>query len=133
MAIVLLRFVINLKDHRDTGFFGGNGPLFHRWLPNGEKDAIMLETGDENVELKIWFERLGYLDGSFIKFDKMRHEVEPEIMDKQGMLEAGPLQGSLKIGGIADQELQSMRKFKLGVEKYKVFGKKVIKLIYPSV
>ena len=103
MSTLLLKFKINLEEHNGSTYSKHKGPLFHRWLPDGEKDAIILDTGDTNAELRVWFERFGCIrkDGNFITYDYERREVDADIMLKQAVLEAGPIMGLLKIKAIA--------------------------------
>ncbi len=105
MSTLLLKFGINLEEYSLSIIAQHHGPLFHRWLPDGEKDAIVLDTGDSNIELRVWFERRGFVDNGFIKFDYKRREVNPEIIPKQAILDAGPLWGLLKIQGLSEEEL----------------------------
>lgn len=60
MPTLLLKFEIILEDH-NIRINRHSGPLFHEWLPNGEGDAICINIG-ANAELKIWFDRRGYVD-----------------------------------------------------------------------
>jgi len=41
--------VIPLEKHDFDDFFHPHGPLFYRWLPDGEKDAIYVKTHSKNV------------------------------------------------------------------------------------
>jgi len=110
-----------------------NGPLFHRWLPNGEADALSLDTRIPNTSLKIWFERRGYVRDGMIEFDSKRKEVDESIMETQGVLEAGRLFGSLQIDDITDEQLDTLKKNKIGTDTYKEIGKKFEKTIYEPI
>jgi hypothetical protein len=134
MPKLLLKFGINLEESGSrSAFLEHHGPQFHRWLPDGERDAIFLDTGDPNAILKVWFERRGFVDGSFIKYDRTRREVDPGIVPKQAVLDAGPLIGLLEINAISEEELVPLRDNKVGDDVYKDLGKKAIKLIYPPI
>lgn len=134
MSTLLLKFGINLKEYSLSIIAQHHGPLFHRWLPDGEKDAIVLDTGDSNIELRVWFERRGFVDNGFIKFDYKRREVNPEIIPKQAILDAGPLWGLLKIQGLSEEELAPLWENAIGDDRYVALGKKVVKnLLYPPV
>lgn len=102
MPNLLLKFYVYLDQQ--NGWRKFNGPLFHRWLPDGEKDAINLYTGFPNTKLKIWFERRGYVEDRFIEFDIARKEVDPAVIPTQAALCAGPLFGLLEIQDITDKE-----------------------------
>jgi hypothetical protein len=134
MPTLLLKFWIILEDHGLPINLRNFGPLFHRWLPDGEKQAIVLETGDSNAKLKVWFERHGYVDNGIIRFDYGRREVDPELIPEQAILDAGPLSGLLEIQGLSKNELESVQNKKVGDPSYVALGKKVVKeLIYPPV
>lgn len=134
MSTLLLKFGINLEEYSLSIIAQHHGPLFHRWLPDGEKDALVLDTGNSNTELMVWFERQGFVDNGFIKFDYKRREVNPEIIPKQAILDAGPLWGILKIQGLSEAELVPLRENKIGDARYVALGKKVVKnLLYPPV
>ncbi len=132
MPKLLLKFAIDL-DEMSSSHFGHHGPQFHRWLPDGEKDAIVLDTSDSNAILKVWFERRGFVDGGLIRYDRKRREVDPGIVPKQAVLDAGPLMGLLGIHEISEEELVPLRENKSGDDVYKALGKKAIKLICPPV
>ena len=89
MTTMLLKFRINLELYELQTLNRNHGPLFHRWLPDGQQDSIVLDTGHPNSDLEVWFERRGFVDDGWIRFDYKRREVDPEIMSKQGVLDAG--------------------------------------------
>jgi hypothetical protein len=137
MSNLLLKFELRLESPPiKSGVLyapGLYGPQFHRWLPDGETDAITLDTKHPNTTLKIWFERRGFVDGNLLKFDYERQEVDPQIMSKQGRLDAGPLIGLLEIRGLSSEEVASLKEKKASDKQYSVLEKKVIKLFYPCV
>lgn len=102
MPNLLLKFYVFLDQQINWRKY--DGPLFHRWLPDGEKDAIDLYTGFPNTGLKVWFERRGYVEGGFIQFDISRKEVDPAIIPTQAALYAGSLFGLLEVQDITDGE-----------------------------
>lgn len=132
MPKLLLKFEINL-DESGTSVFRHHGPQFHRWLPDAEKYAIVLDNSGSNAILKVWFERRGFVDGGFIKYDRKRTEVDPTIMSKQAVLDAGNLLGLLQINGISKENLVPLMENKIGDKRYIALGKKVVKLIHPPV
>jgi hypothetical protein len=69
MKSLLIQVGINLEDYRIPEYIRPNGPYFHRWLPNGEEDAIQLETGDSNSNLRVWFKRRGVIKNGFVEYD----------------------------------------------------------------
>lgn len=133
MRTLLLRFAVNLCD---TSYpFMHHGPLFHRWLPDGENDAILLVTEDPSAELKVWFERFGFRReaGGFIIFDYKRREVDPDTMSKQAVLDAGPLMGLLKIPEMPQDEVLPILNNEVGDARYVALGKRIVRLIYEPV
>ncbi len=129
MATLRLKFRINLKE--SEFLFSYNGPLFHRWLPDGEGDAIVLQIKRAKAELKLWFERYGFVERDFIRFDNMRREVDPNIMVKQAILDAGPLTGLLSIRNVTEEEITTLQNNKKGDPNYEALGKRIVKLLYP--
>jgi hypothetical protein len=135
MTTLFIKFIVRLEDQSisQSSLAPRFGPLFHRWLPDGKKNALKLSTTDPKANLMIWFERRGYVDDSFIRFDYNRKEVDPKIMEEQGILEAGPLFGLLEIQGISKKNLDILRMNKVGHDLYISLGKRVVKLICPLV
>jgi len=77
------------------------GPQFARWLPDGEQDALAVETDDSDATLTVWFERHGFIDGGgFIRFDASRREVDPAIVPRQVPLQAGHLRGKVTLRNV---------------------------------
>lgn len=117
-----------LEDHNLPIVDQNHGPLFHRWLPDGEKHAIVLNTGDPDTNLKVWFERCGFVDsGGHIRFDYKRQEVDTKIIPMQAILDAGPLIGILEIRGLSSEELAPIQEKQVGDSKYITLGKKIVK------
>lgn len=132
MGTILFDFVVQLKDSNQPYPFGHEGPLFHRWLPDGEKDAIALNTGDPRAELKVSFERRGFMDDGHVRFKWNRREVDPSVIPRQAVLEGGYMVGWLKIE-VPDEELENLGKVSTGGLAYEALGKRVVRLIRPPV
>jgi hypothetical protein len=132
MGTILFDFVVQLKDNNQPYPFGHEGPLFHRWLPDGEKDAIVLNTADPQAELKVSFERLGFMDNGHVRFKWDRREVDPSVIPRQAVLEGGYMVGWLKLE-VPDEELETLSKVKMGDPAYEALGKRVVRLIRPPV
>jgi len=133
MGEILFDFVVQQYGRGNPYPFNHKGPLFYKWLPDGESDAILLNTGDPQAELKVSFERRGYVnDRGHIVFEWKRHEVDPSVISRQASLEGGHLVGWLKIE-VADEELATLQKAAIGDLSYESMGKRVIKLIRPQV
>jgi len=138
MPDLLIKFKLDLEYHPiQSGALyipHPHGPLFHRWLPDGVSDAIELDTKDSKATLKVWFERHGYVDAhGYIKFDKDRSEVDPDILSTQGKLDAGPLFGSLEIRDISDTEARSLKESDSHAEVHKSLERRIIRLLYEPV
>jgi hypothetical protein len=122
---ILIKFRIDLSSHDDDN----EGAIFHRWLPDGEKNLITLSVDNPNAKLKVWFERFGFTDDSFVRFNPSRREVDLKIMGKQGCLYSGPLNGLLELDKIPDDIAAAIGASRKGDEKYIKFTKNVIKNI----
>ena|SRR5579864_7710754 len=132
MQTLFLKFYVYLGRQDFMRKF--DGPLFHRWLPDGEKDAINLDTGTPEVTLKVWFERRGFVGEKLIKYDVTRKEVDSAIIPTQAALVAGSLFGLLEIQGLAEEKVTPIRENRIGDAIYVAFGDQVVnKLICPSV
>lgn len=129
MTTLLLTFHVFLEDNSLGENLMTSGPIFHRWLPNGQEDAIQLPITDPGAELKVWFERRGYVEDGWIKFDCNRKEVDSKIMRNQAKLVAGPLFGMLKIQNISTAEEEALRQNSMGDSQYMALGKRVLRLI----
>lgn len=77
-----------------------NGPLFHRWLPDGEEDALYLDTGRQDYDLKVWFDRQDYSTG-------MGENDYP--LSNHGALDAGPLKGKLEKKNLSESETKAIK------------------------
>src|SRR5437763_17048415 len=90
------RFASHISRH-DIPHAEVHGPRFHCWLPDGERDAVELNTEESAARLRVWFERHGHMENGFIKFADREHTLDRSVIPMQGMLEAGPLLGDLTI------------------------------------
>ena len=131
MAKLLLRFFIHLENSDIK--FSPNGPLFHRYLPDGKNDEIVMDTGDPNFILKVWFERRGFVQNGAIEFDYRRKEVDPEIIPRQAILDGGPLSCLLEINEISSEQEDVIRNEKKGDPIFVKLGKEIVKKIQPSI
>jgi len=131
MVKLLLRFSIHL-DNYDLKI-SPNGPLFHRYLPDGRNDELVLETGDPHFVLKVWFERRGFVSNGMIEFDYSKKDIDPEVIPKQGILDGGPLSGLAEIDNLSESELTLVREKKIGEPEFIKLGKKIVQTIEPPV
>lgn len=130
MPRITIKFAKDLEEH-SKNFQDHFGIRFHRWLPDGEKDAILLDTMYPDTKIKLWFKRLGFDERGRIVFDDKRKEVDPDLMNKQGSLESGPLFGKIESFKINDKELQILKENKIGDEIYQNLGKRIIEIVDP--
>jgi hypothetical protein len=130
MNTIYLKFGIHLSNSFED--YESKGISFHRWLPNGESDAINLKTKSNDVELKIWFKRMGFVRNNGIEYKLNKEEFDDSIMVKQGKLFSGPLFGFITIKNIPDDVLKSIDKGSLGDKNYISLGKKIVlDYLYP--
>jgi len=133
MPNIIIKFTLPLVDY-SKGVLSPEGALFHRWLPDGRKDSISLKSNDPNIVLRIWFERLGYIESDFLYFDKNRKELNESIINRQGALWSGPLHGEISIDNLTDKQCGVISQNKIGNKIYVKFGRDLIKNCFePSI
>lgn len=132
MPEILVSVALVLEDYSLPDFIRPKGPIFHRWLPRGERDALTLPTKDPDMELQVWFERRGYVRNGFVRYDHERREVDEDIVARQAILDGGPLFGRLTISNITDDELESLEQEKVGSPHYVSLGKRVVQVLQPA-
>ena len=103
------------------------GPIFHRWLPDGRRDAVRVPGFEQGTTVHFWFERYGRLEGSMIMFDGRHRDVDPAVMDRQGKLEAGPLFFSVEIADPPAEEVEAIAAERYDSPEYDRLGKRVVK------
>jgi hypothetical protein len=136
---LLIRFQIDLEKEGAHEWFCPHGPLFHRWLPDGQRDAIKLNTGHPSATIRVWFERFGVTinrasETEEVVFVRDKREVDPAAMDRQGVLSAGPLFGELRLEKCDDDEMKAMTQAQLGAPPYMALAKRVLNtFILPTV
>jgi hypothetical protein len=135
MADLFLKIGVYLEEAREIyeSVNVAHGPIFNRWLPNGEADALVY-CPDENTEIKLWFERRGYTgERGFIEYDLNRREVDPTIMERQEVLKGGPLVGRVTLRNLSAEDLRPIIEDTKGAPKYVALGKKVTHLLSPRI
>ncbi|MGE0539233.1 MAG: hypothetical protein AB7R89_03555 [Dehalococcoidia bacterium] len=138
MPDLLLHIDISLDDNDPNRPWRTNGPGFHRWLPDGRQDALTLNTEDPTAELQVWFERWGATKtteprAGFVEFSTNRHEVDPTIMERQGVLDAGPLLGMLILRDVPQEQLDAVVNDRRNDPAYVALGKRVVKRLHPPI
>jgi hypothetical protein len=123
---------IELKFHCDLSALGSDddsevGPRFHRWLPNGEADAVRFDV--EGAKVSVWFERRGSTAaGWFVYSEYSQTELDVDIISRQGWLHAGHLLGTLRLS-VAEHELQAIERSQLGEAEYVSTGKRLVNIL----
>jgi hypothetical protein len=132
---ILLRFRVLLSDDVSDNPIEPIGPLFHRWLPDGENDAIEIPTGESGVTLHVWFERCGVtMPGGFVHFHYQKREVDPVIVRRQSPLSGGPLRGRFEFAAVSQEVMMPLRSKSTEDAAYQAFGKHVVcNLLHPLV
>jgi hypothetical protein len=133
MPKINFRFAIILENYKLSYPHNHAGPLFHRWLPNGESDAIELNTDDQDISLKVWFVRRGFVQNGFIVYDQDKRDVDDSVIEKQAILDAGPLCGKLILSNATDEEQKILENNREGDPAFISLGKRIVRLIYPPV
>lgn len=131
--ILRLRFGVHLEDFGGEHFDRPHGPLFHRWLPNGRADELSVPTADSRNRITAWFERRGFVDGSFIRYDMDRCEVDESTMRRQARLDAGALRGEAEFAHVTSDELAAIREGRIGSKEYVAAGKRIVAFLYQPI
>lgn len=135
MAPLRIRFARSLKRWDvDRHFRAPEGPVFSGWLPDGDGDALTLELNEQDAVVALWFRRYGEVDGSFVKYDAEKDEVDPEVMETQLGLDAGPLWGEVRLEELDRATFRAVEENRRGTPEYESLGKRVLKrIIEPEV
>lgn len=131
MAKVDFSFIIDLESYFFKTWF--KGPLFHKWLPDNEKSAIILQAFRENIKIKVWFERRGLVKNGEIIYDAQKKEVDTSRLSKQYLLSGGYLFGSFEMTDITQEELEVMTQNLQGNDLYVNLGKRIAKMLAPPI
>jgi len=131
MSSLKIRFVIRFDINEIK--FSPNGPLTHRWLPDGQNDSITLNAGNTDYNLKIWFRQRGTIRNNEIVFSLNEFEVDPTLIPRQGVLDAGPMSGELSVKNIIDDEYNAVINNRADDQHYISFAKRIIDVLLPPV
>jgi len=130
MHTIDITFGAFIDNYDVDKFLRHSGPVFHRWLPNGEQDSVSISCPEENAIVRLWSERRGYVDESgFIKYEHKRKEVDDSIIPRQAILEAGAIFGRVTLANIAKPEYDAITNNRIGSNEYVSIGKRVVKKI----
>jgi hypothetical protein len=130
------RLATHVVNYTMNSSFQPEGPLFHRWLPDGEKDAIRLSNDDSVDELDVWFERRMQLNNGYLQWTGVDDDFDADVMRRQGRLDAGWLIGELKLAGISSATVTALKASKddatsAETPPYVQLGKRVVKYVQP--
>jgi len=134
MPALLLRFAIVLENssiapHDPLSGERRHGPLFHKWLPDGERDGLDLNVDETDAELRVWFEQNGFVEMGRVKFDYERKELDARIISEHPVLDAGPLIGMLRLSNVPEDVLEAIQDNRAGDSAYVAFGRRVVQLL----
>src|SRR5260221_1744382 len=141
MTSIKLRFHLRLESE-PVGHLKVQGPQFHRFLPDGQNDAVWLTPEGDPHEIRVWFDRTAKKRGDFLEWDRDGTEFDEATMRRQGKLEAGNLRGDFFMPDLSDAELESLLRSPKAVNEpfgqdtaddpvYQRLGKRVVNLLYP--
>lgn len=133
MPTLLLKLIIPLEKHDLDDWGRPHGPIFHRWLPNGENDSISIKTKSRNVIVNAWFERCGFVQDGWIRFDYKKRETDHNIIKRQAKLDAGPLRISIQIKALTQQDIITLESANQGDKDYIRIGKRVTKILNENI
>ena len=133
MKNLFLRLTVQLENLELPEFFRPHGPLFTHWLPNGLSDAVEVRCAHKGNQLRLWFERRGYVERDFIRYDPRRREVDKISMQRQAKLEAGDLHGEGQFVALTSPEMKAIEDNAIGHEDYIAAGKRVVEFLYTPV
>jgi len=144
MPSLTLLLAISITAPTGPSFYEPEGPLFHRWVPNGSADALRLSAANDPYQLSVWFERRAKKDpAGFLRWDREGSQFDPETMQRQEKLDGGVLYGELTLVDVPEAALAAMKEHPIFVgekfgneplEKqppYIALGKKVVEYAQP--
>ncbi len=128
-----LWFAVSLSDFAVQDLENELGPLFYRWMPAGEVDAISIPVTEPGNSIKVWFERRGYIsDRNFWVYDaEKKGNVDSEALRRQTKVNAGYLFGRAMFAGASPEELAALSKDDKGSAQYLALGKRVVNFLSP--
>jgi hypothetical protein len=141
MTSVKIRFSFWLESE-PVAHYKVQGPLFHKFLPDGRNDAVYLTPQGDAHEIRVWFDRTTKNRDGFLYWDRNGTEFDEAIMRRQAMLEGGNLRGEMLMPDVSDEELTSLLRIPKAVNEpfgqdtgddpvYVRLGKRVIGEVHP--
>lgn len=107
MSDLFVRFVLEL-DAFDTEPYRFTGAAFHRWLPDGARDAIQLPVHDTKSQLRVWFERRHHTSHGILRYDQKARGCNTSRLARQSVVDSGPLRGELRLNQISDADIRRL-------------------------
>jgi hypothetical protein len=108
MAAVRMSFHLLLESKLVPGPMKLVGPLFNRFVPDGQNDAVFLTPEGDPHEVRVWFRRAAKKEGDFLRWDQNGSEFDVATMRRQAKLEGGPLRGEMVMPDVSEAELASL-------------------------
>lgn len=133
MKKISLEFQVDIIDSEIKKELHIHGPLFHRWLPDGEKDKIILARTKNDIEISVWFNRYGVVIRKFCIYNPKKKEIKESIMRKQGKLEAGRLFVRCDNIQVSNVTFDLLKRNTIDHDGYKKIGKDIAKEVIPQV
>lgn len=110
------------------------GPVFTRWLPNGEDDALKVVISEHNATVYLWFEQHGTMDDNgFIKYEHKKNEIDKNVIPNQSKLYAGALYGKIVLNNVSEENKKVLINNESNAKEYIKLGKTVIQRILDPV
>lgn len=142
MTVVKMSFRLYRKASSDAWPLRILGPLFHRFVPDGPRDAIFLTSDGDPHEIRIWVDRAAKLEHGFLEWEQDGSQFDEDVMRRQAKLEGGPLRGEMLMPDVSDDEMVSLLRNPkaLGEEfgqdagndpTYVSLGRRVIEVLQP--
>lgn len=107
MPAVKMLFAVHLTSFVYDHMYP-SGPIFSRFLPDGEADAVYLTPEGDPHEIRVWFARKARLQNGFLRWDSQGTEFDPAIMRRQGKLDGGYLFGKMTMPDASEAEVTAM-------------------------
>ena len=132
--MLTIKFGLWIQDYEMDEPSKLDGPVFTRWLPDGENDALKVTIDRYSAEVYLWFERHGFIDDSgFIRYEHKRFEIDPNVLPRQEKVYAGALYGKIILNEISEAQVSALINHEVESEEYVTLGKLVLKKILDPV
>jgi hypothetical protein len=106
--LIKLFFSVRLTSFPEPNRACPSGPIFSRFVPDGEADAVYLTADGAPHEIRVWFARSAKLQGGLLTWHLKGTEFDPTLMRRQGKLDAGWLFGKMNMP-VSDSEFAALQ------------------------